>query len=81
VKQVRKPRPEVRAVLAGSRLQEVKEDIARLEDARVVGEQREDDANKELLQILAGVAGCMQVVMEPTDQLGRLDVDRIFRQS
>ena len=46
----------VRSVLGGAVLKQVQEDVPRLEDARVVGEQAEHDPNQEPLQVVASVA-------------------------
>jgi len=53
---LRQPRPEVGAVCVCSRLNEFEEGVARLENAGVVGEQAEDEAHQEALQIVALVA-------------------------
>ena len=73
-----KHRSEVDAVPASARLQEVKQDVARLEDARVVGEQAEYDSHKKSFQVVALVARVVERVVEPPDQLGGLDVRRVL---
>ena len=78
LEQLRQPEPEVGAVLARARLDQVQEDVARLEDARVVGEQAEHDPHQEALQVVAPVARRRQCVVQPPDQLGGLDVGGIL---
>ena len=78
LEQPRQPRAEVGAVGRRPFLDEVQEDAARLEDARVVGEQAEDRADQEQLQVTPAVARRLQRVVQPRDQLRRLDVDRVL---
>ena len=78
LEELRQPRPKVGAVFARSRLDEVEEDVARLEDAGVVGEQAEDDAHQEAFQVVALVARGGERVVQPADQFGGLDVGRVL---
>ena len=75
---MRQPRPEIGAVLSRARLDEVEEDVARLEYARVVREQAENDSHQEALQVVAPVARRVESVMQPADQFGGLDVGRVL---
>ncbi|MGQ4809602.1 hypothetical protein NKDENANG_03025 [Candidatus Entotheonellaceae bacterium PAL068K] len=75
---MRQPRPEVSAVLAGARLDEVEEDVARLEDAGVVGEQAEHGPHQKTLQIVAPVARRAQSVIQSSNPFGGLDVGRVL---
>ena len=63
---------------ACARLDEVEENVARLENAGVVREQAEDDAHQEPLEVAAPVAAFRQHVVQPPDQLGRLDIGRVL---
>ena len=47
-------------------------------DAGVVGEEAKDNADEELLQVVAGVAGGSQCVVQIANTLGRFDVDRVL---
>ena len=76
--QLREPRPEIGPVLARARLDEVEEDVARLEYPGVVGEHAEHDAHEEAFQIVAPVSGIGERVVQPPDQLGGLDVRRVL---
>ena len=78
LKQLRHPGAEVGAIGSRAFLDEVQEDIARLEDARVVGEQAEHGPYQEQLQVVAAVAGCLEHITKARDQLGGLNVDRIL---
>ena len=78
LEQPRQPRPQVRAVLARAGFQQVEEDVARLEDAGVVREQAEDGAHQEPLQVVAGVAGGFQRVVQAAHAFGRAHVDRVL---
>ena len=78
LEQAHQPRAEVGAIGGRALFDEVQEDVARLEDARVVGEQAEHDPHQEQLQVVTVVAGRLQRVVLPRDQLGRLDVDRVL---
>ena len=78
LEQLREPRPEIGPVLAGARVDEVEEDVARLEHPGVVGEHAEDDAHKEAFQIVPLVPGIGESIVQPPDQLGGLDVRRVL---
>ena len=78
LEQAHEPRAEVGAIGGRALLDEVQEDVARLEDARVVGEQAEDGPHQEQLQVVTVVAGRLQCVVQTGDQLGRLNVDRVL---
>ena len=78
LEQPRHPRAEVRTIGGRALLNELEEDVARLEDPGVVGEQAEHGPNQEQLQVVTVVAGRFQRVVQAGDQLGRLDVDRIL---
>ena len=78
LEQPRQPRPQVRAVLARAGFQQVEEDVARLEDAGVVREQAEDGAHQEPLQVVAGIAGGFQRVVQAAHAFGRAHVDRVL---
>ena len=49
-----------------------------LEDPGVVGEQAEDEPHEKAFQIVAAVARCVQRIVQPADDLGRLDVGRVL---
>ena len=68
----------VRTVFPRTVLQQIEEDVPGFEDAGVVGEETEDDADKELLQIMPLVAGGFEGVVEVAHPFGGLDVDRIL---
>ena len=57
---------------------EVEENVARLEDAGVVGEQAEHDPDQEALKMVTAVARGVERIVQPPDQLGGLDVRRIL---
>ena len=76
--QLREPRPEIGPVLAGARLDEVEEDVARLEHPGVVGEHAEHNTHEETFQIVPPVPGIGERVVQPPDQLGGLDVGRVL---
>ena len=78
LEQLHEPRPEIGPVLARARLDEVEEDVARLEHPGVVGEHAEHDAHEEAFQIVAPVSGIGERVVQPPDQLGGLDVRRVL---
>ena len=56
----------------------MQEDVARLENAGIVGEQAEHGSHQEHFQIAAVVAGLFERVVQARDQLGRFDVDRVL---
>ena len=78
LEQPRQPRPQVGAVLARAGFQQVEEAVARLEDAGVVREQAEDGAHQELLQVVAGIAGGFQGVVQQAHTFGGAHVDRVL---
>ena len=78
LEQLRQPPSQIGAILAGAGLEEIQEDVARLEDAGVVREEAEDDAHEEAFQVVAPVARRFEGVVKPPDQLGGFDVDRIL---
>ena len=78
LEQPRHPRAEIRAIGGCAVLDELEEDVARLEDAGVVGEQAEHGPYQEQLQVVTIVAGRLQRIVQTRDQLRRLDVDRIL---
>ena len=78
LEQFSQPRAGVRAILAGAGFDEVQEDVARLEDAGVVGEQAEDDAHQEAFQVVALVARGGERVVQQPHQLGGFDVGRVL---
>ena len=71
---MRQYRPDVGAVLARAGLQEIEQDIARLEDTRVVGEQAEDGPHQEPLQVVASVPRVIERIVQPSYQFRDLDV-------
>ena len=52
--------------------------VARLENARIVGEQAEDDPDQKTFQVMPPVACREQRVMQPSDDFGGFDVGRIL---
>ena len=78
LEELHEPRAEVRAVWSRPFLDELEEDVARLEDPGVVGEQAEDGPYQEQLEVVTPVAGRLQCIVQSRDQLGRVDVDRIL---
>ena len=72
------PSAEVRTVFPRAVLQQVEEDVPGFEDAGVVREEAEDDADKELLQIVPLVAGGFKRVVEVAYPFGGLDVDGVL---
>ena len=78
LEQLRQYRPDVGAVLARAGLQEIEQDVARLEDTRVVGEQAEDDPHQESLQIVAPVSRVIERIVQPSYQFRGLDVGRVL---
>ena len=73
-----KPWSQVGAVLAGAGFDELQEDVARFEDARVVGEQAEHDTHQEAFEVVAPVVGGVERVVQPPDQLRGLDVGGVL---
>ena len=78
LEQLREPRPEIRPVLAGARLDEVEEDIARLEYPGIVGEHAEHHPHEGTFQIVAPVSSIGERIVQTPDQLGRFDVSRVL---
>ena len=50
LKEPREPEAQVRAVLTGARFQEIKKDVARLEDAGIVGKQAEHGTDEQAFE-------------------------------
>ena len=69
---------EVRTVFLCAVLQQIEEDVPGFEDAGIVGEETEDDADQELLQIVPLVAGGFERVVEVAHPFGGLDVDGVL---
>ena len=78
LEQPRHPRTEIRTIGGRALLNELEEDVARLEDPRVVSKQAEHGSHQEQLQVVTVVAGRLQRVMQTGDQFGCLDVDRVL---
>ena len=72
------PSAEVRTVFPRAVLQQIEEDVPGFEDAGIVGEEAEDDADQEPLQIVPLVAGGFERVVEVAHPLGGLDVDGVL---
>ena len=70
--------PEIASVLTGAHLDEIEEDVARLEHSGVVGEHAEHDPHEEAFQIVSSVACIRERVVQPPDQFGSLDVRRVL---
>ena len=75
---LREARSEVGAVFGGACFDVVQEDVARLEDAGVVGEQAKNDPDQEALEIVSPVAHGIELVVQPPDEFRRLDVDGVL---
>ena len=75
---MREPRSEIGPILAGTRLDEVEEDVARLEDAGVVGKHAEHDPHEKAFQIVVPMAGFRERLVQPPDQLSGLDIRRVL---
>ena len=65
----------VAAVGLGVVLEQLQEDVARLEDAGVVGEQAEQRAHEKLFERVAGIARRLERIVQLAYQLGGLDGD------
>ena len=78
LEQLGQQRSQVEAVRARAGFEELEEDVAGLEDAGVVGKQAEHGAHQEQLQVVSGVAGGLEFVVQAAHELGGLDVDRIL---
>ena len=74
LEQFRQPGAGIRSVLTRARLDQLEEDVARLENACIVREQAKHDPHQEALQIVAPVARRVERVVQPPDQFGGLDV-------
>ena len=72
------PSAEVRTVFPRAVLQQIEEDVPGFEDAGIVGEEAEHDADEELLQIVPLVAGGFKRVVELAHPFGGLDVDGVL---
>lgn len=72
------PRGQVRAILAGAGADEVLERISRHEDACVVSEQAEQQADKVNLQLVPLVPYRKQFVVQFAQSLGGIDVYRVL---
>ena len=77
---MREQRAEVGSVLAGSRLQVVEQNVARLEDAGVVGEEAEHDPHQEAFKVVLRIPGVAERVVELSDQFRSFDVRWILIQ-
>ena len=79
LKQFGQSRPGIRTALAGPRVDDFEEDVARLEHPGVVSEHAaQDHPHEEPFQIVSPVARIRERVVQPSDQLGGLDVRRIL---
>ena len=78
LEQLREPKPEIGSVPAGACLNEIEEDVARLENAGIVGEHAEHDPYEEPFQIVPPVPRVRERVVQPPDQLGGFDVRRVL---
>ena len=72
------PSAEVRTVFPRAILQQIEEDVPGFEDAGIVGEEAENDADEEPLQIVPLVARGFERVVEVAHPFGGLDVDRVL---
>ena len=63
---------------ACARLDEVQEDVARLEHAGIIGEHAEHDPHEEPFKIVPSVSCVSKRVMQPPDQFRGLDVRRVL---
>ena len=70
--------PCIGAVGAGFGIEQIPENIARLEDASIVGKEAEDDAGEEDLKLVARVARGLDFIVEMAHEFGGLDVDRVL---
>jgi len=52
--------------------------ICLLPDAGVVGEHDEDEADEQDVEVVVAVARRIEQVVEPTHELGRVDVDLVL---
>ena len=69
LEQLREPRPEIGPVLAGAGLDEIEEDVARLEHPSVVREHAEHHPHEEPFQIVPPVPRVRESIVQPPDQL------------
>ena len=79
LKELRQPRPKIGTVFAGALFHKLPHGLRRLEDARVVGEQAEQQAHQQHFQCVAFVAAGLEGVVQLAHALGRADVDRVLR--
>ena len=78
LEQQRQPGTEIGPVLPRPCLDELEEDVARLEYPRVVGEHAEHHPDEKPLQIVAAVARVGERIVQAPHQLRGLDVRRIL---
>ena len=78
LEEFRQPGAGVRAVLARALLDVVQKGVARLEDARVVREEAEDDAHQEAFEIVPPVARLGEGVVQVPREFGGLDVGGVL---
>ena len=76
--QLREPWSEIGPVLSRTRLDEIEEDVTRLEHPGVICKHAEHDAHEKPFQIMTSVSGIRKCVMQPPDEFGGLDVRRIL---
>ena len=69
---------QVGTVVAGAGLDEVEENVARLEDAGIIGKETENDAYQETLQVVALVPRRGERIVQPSYQLGGFDVGGVL---
>ncbi|GGE19168.1 hypothetical protein GCM10011529_27110 [Polymorphobacter glacialis] len=65
----------VGAIGLGVEIDQLEENVLGLENAGVVGEQAEQQADQQAFEIMTGVAAILQRIVEAAHQLGGLDVD------
>ena len=73
VEQLVQRRSDIMALVGGVVVDQLEEDVFGLEDAGVVGEQAEQQADQQLLQVVPAIPRLIQRVMQSAHQLGRLD--------
>jgi len=72
------PLADIAPVFPGSLGDQVVEDVAGLEDARIVRKQAEEQPDKESLKVMPCVTGILERVVQPTHQFRGLDVDGVL---
>ena len=77
VEEAREVQAEVGAVLGGA-VQQVEPERFALEDARVLGEEAEEDADQEAFELVPGVAAGFQRVVQVAHDLDGFEVDRVL---